>query len=170
MKNPDLPPSAQKTIEAVRILHDVNHRIDELDIAALQRAHHTLGQAIVEAQKEALADCFDFGEALERMKNGKRVSRRGWNGKNAWIFVTVPAVTVDEATHGRPIVDTSPGNLDGRMLVHVAPAIAMRTAKGETIVGWLASQADMLADDWFEIRAVATMVNDEPMSATDRPR
>lgn len=86
---------------------------------------------------------FDFGEALKRLKAGKRVQRNGWNGKGMWLVLVnmggppEPGVggTVDLREHG---------------LWAVSPYVAMKTAQ-ETFVPWLASQTDMLSDDWVEV-------------------
>jgi len=70
-----------------------------------------------------------FGEALETIKAGGRVQRAGWNGKDMWICYV------------------NPGNacyLGYDML----PCIAMKTADNLMQPGWLASQADMLSNDW----------------------
>lgn len=77
---------------------------------------------------------FDFGEALRRLKAGQKVTRAGWNGRGMFLFLTEPAELSnrDEETLG----------------LRVAPSICMRTAQGDIAVGWLASQADMLAEDW----------------------
>lgn len=68
----------------------------------------------------------NFGEAIEKLKNGHTVCRSGWNGKGMWLGLQVP----DE--HSKM-------NL---------PYIYMYTAQGDQ-VPWLASQTDMLAEDWL---------------------
>lgn len=87
----------------------------------------------------------NFGEALEALKAGKRVCRTGWNGKHM-LLVYVPG-TIDA-----PLKEGSPYQ---RALGHppgtpqtINPHIDMLTATGEMQPGWLASQTDMLADDW----------------------
>lgn len=79
---------------------------------------------------------FDFGEAIRRLKAGHRVSRAGWNGKGMWIVLFVP----DEEIPSQIVTD------DG--VFPVDPCIAMKTAGGSLQPGWLASQADILAEDW----------------------
>jgi hypothetical protein len=80
----------------------------------------------------------DFGYALNALKEGLRVSRSGWNGKGMWL-VKMPAEGwyVDEAFFGEK---------SGRNFSTVS-IILMKTAD-EKIVPWLASQTDLLADDW----------------------
>jgi hypothetical protein len=66
-----------------------------------------------------------FGEALRALKQGKRVTRSGWNGPDQWIELQVP----DAFSKMRK------------------PYIYMSPVDGE-FVPWLASQTDMLAEDW----------------------
>lgn len=67
----------------------------------------------------------NFGEALEVLKSGGRVQRSGWNGKGMWIELQRP----DE---------------NNKMTL---PYIFMKTAD-DHLVPWLASQTDILANDW----------------------
>lgn len=82
-------------------------------------------------------DGMNFGLAIEAMKKGKKCRRAGWNGKNQHIELasaisyTSPAGTIVNAEHA------AIGN----------KAIAFCGTSGVQM-GWLASQADMLADDW----------------------
>lgn len=70
----------------------------------------------------------DFGTAVGLLKAGKRVSRTGWNGKGMWLELQVP-------------------DAYSKMSL---PYIYMRTAQGD-LVPWLASQTDVLAEDWTEV-------------------
>lgn len=81
----------------------------------------------------------NFGEALEMLKSGKKVARRGWNGKGMFIFL---ADNIDFTTKA----DLSCiSRLEGD-LTH--PSIVMKTSDNRFVVGWLASQTDMLSEDW----------------------
>ena len=80
----------------------------------------------------------NFGEAIEKMKQGHLMQRRGWNGKGMYIYL-------EEGRH-LPLI---PGIEKGSTRFY-DPAICMYTAQGTHQSGWLASQADMLADDWLE--------------------
>ena len=80
-----------------------------------------------------------FGLAIEAMKKGKKVARRGWNGKGMFLFLGTDIELHTEA-------DLScVSNLEGDLAL---PSIVMKTADDHFCVGWLASQTDMLADDW----------------------
>jgi hypothetical protein len=92
----------------------------------------------------------NFGQALESLKAGKKVARSGWNGKGMWI-VLMPEL------HLPPFSSQAPGaKVNDRTARHIGPDtplnsgpyISMWTAQGTWQPGWLASQPDMLADDW----------------------
>ncbi|OMF17237.1 hypothetical protein BK131_04535 [Paenibacillus amylolyticus] len=89
----------------------------------------------------------DFGKAIEALKDGKRVARAGWNGKGMFIYL-VDGSTV-EAMDLRNEAATHVGdNLPPFTNVRINPHIDMKSADGSIVVGWLASQTDVLADDW----------------------
>lgn len=67
----------------------------------------------------------DIGWAVDCLRSGERVRRAGWNGKGMWLALQVP-------------------DAHSKMTL---PYIFMSTAQGD-LVPWLASQTDILADDW----------------------
>jgi len=67
----------------------------------------------------------NFGQAIEALKLGQKVARAGWNGKNMWLALQRP-------------------DAHSKMTL---PYIYMFTAQGD-LVPWLASQTDVLAEDW----------------------
>lgn len=75
----------------------------------------------------------DFGRALAALKRGLRVSREGWNGKGMWLVL----IKAGNAMH-----TSRAGRFD------MQDCIGMKTAQGTMQPGWLASQADLLAEDW----------------------
>ena len=79
----------------------------------------------------------NFGEAITAIKNGKKVYRQGWNGKNQYVELATRISYVN--SRGELITPTheSIGN----------NALAFVGTSGVQL-GWLASQADMLAEDW----------------------
>lgn len=98
---------------------------------------------------EKRIDTFDFGEAIRVLKSGKPVSRLGWNGKKMFLVLT-------EGYKGN---GTNLKNPHARLryrfeAVNIAPHIDMIAADGSYITGWLASQTDMLSEDWFMIQDV----------------
>jgi hypothetical protein len=78
-----------------------------------------------------------FGLAIEAMKQGHRVSRAGWNGKGMWLCL------VNGYTYNPSSIDSAVYALGCKKL----PWIGMKTADNG-FVPWLASQTDMLAEDW----------------------
>lgn len=88
----------------------------------------------------------NIGEAVQALKEGKRVSRAGWNGKGMWLAYSPGVKDLPAgkfwAPPNREYAMTRPGGAT------VLPCITMKTATGEILMGWLASQTDLLADDW----------------------
>lgn len=67
----------------------------------------------------------NFGQAIEAMKTGAKVTREGWNGKGMWLALQVP----DQHSKMQ------------QPYIYMCPV-------GGKLVPWLASQSDMLAEDW----------------------
>lgn len=97
----------------------------------------------------------NFGQAIEAMKEGKRVSRAGWNGKGMWVALTPGSVFPAHherdghaAKHRADELRASSLGDGTEHQIELLPHIDMRAADGAMVVGWLASQTDMLAEDW----------------------
>ena len=88
--------------------------------------------------------CMSFGDALNALKNGKKVARKGWNGKEAGKDMFIYYVP---AGNYKPCTKVAERLVNDEGLVPYAPYIAMKTAQGY-VVPWLASQTDILSDDW----------------------
>lgn len=88
-----------------------------------------------------LVSAMSFGHALEAMKTGSRVTRAGWNGKGQFLYY-VPANTYAAQTEAAK-------KHFGESVPYRA-YIAIKTAQGD-VVPWVASQSDILSDDWQEI-------------------
>lgn len=71
-----------------------------------------------------------FGNALELLKKGNRVARAGWNGKGMWLTLLRSGGEINSSFD------------------RLEDCIGMYTAQGTMQPGWLASQPDMLSDDW----------------------
>lgn len=84
----------------------------------------------------------NFGRAIELLKDGKRVRRAGWNGKGMWLAYMPPVVVPEAQVNERTKRFVPRGDLT------VGGYIVMWTAHGVWQPGWIASQADMLGDDW----------------------
>ncbi len=81
-----------------------------------------------EGSGENYSNC--FGGALAALRNGRKVQRSGWNGKGMWLAMQTPD------THSKMTL----------------PYIYMSTVSGD-LVPWLASQTDILAEDWSVLAA-----------------
>ena len=81
----------------------------------------------------------NFGEAIENLKQGKRVTRKGWNGKGMFLFLMRGGLSDHEVHKQHEYID---------LHIAIQDCICMKTAQNTVAVGWLASQADMLAEDW----------------------
>lgn len=91
----------------------------------------------------------DFGAALKALKAGAAVARSGWNGKGMWIALTPgSAFEARHAKCGHAAAKRAVELPDGEAEIELLPHIDMRAADGSMVVGWLASQTDMLAEDW----------------------
>ena len=83
----------------------------------------------------------NFGDAIHHLKNGHRVTRKGWNGRGMYLYHEPGFEFAVKRNH--PLNQEHP---EGTM-VAMNPFIVMRTADG-TVVPWLASQTDVLSTDW----------------------
>ncbi len=89
----------------------------------------------------------NFGEAIQALKSGERVAREGWNGKDMWLAL-MPGFTIPQGMVNGRTAKFVPGGQD----IPCGGYIAMWTAQGVWQPGWLASQADMLSEDWVVCR------------------
>ena len=99
--------------------------------------------------EEAYRPCnaMTFGLALDALKLGKKVRRAGWNGKGMWLSLSCDGTREVQAgnfwsPHNAQFARENGGKAT------VLPCITMKTATGEILMGWLASQSDMLSEDW----------------------
>ena len=118
----------------------------ELDIRETDRVEYTLINIL--SDEWQIADdqncpelggvaTFNFGEAVKYLKRGMKVARKGWNGKNQYIEL---ASNISYVNPRKDIVNAEHEAIGNR-------AIAFVGTSGVQL-GWLASQADMLAEDW----------------------
>lgn len=125
---------------------DSDHQGEILDIMETQRVEYTLSN--VASEDWVIADeencpvlggeaMFGFGDAIKYIKRGLKVKRKGWNGKNQYIQLAT-GISYKSATG--EIVNCEHDAI-GNM------AVAFVGTSGVQL-GWLASQADMLAEDW----------------------
>ena len=101
----------------------------------LQTAVHGVKKAKTEAGRPAYA--MTFGMAIEAAKKGKRIARKGWNGKGQYVELA-KAISYKSPTGA--VVNAEHDAIGNQALAFVGTSGVQ--------MGWLASQADMLADDW----------------------
>ena len=89
-----------------------------------------------EAYRET--DGMSFGLAIEAAKIGKRIARKGWNGRNQYVQL---ATCISYVTFDGGIINANHDAIGNKSLAFVGTSGVQ--------MGWLASQADMLADDWM---------------------
>lgn len=96
-----------------------------------------------EAFEEAYrpTDAMNFGLAIEAAKRGAKIARRGWNGKDQYVEL---ASAISYVTPGGETVNAEHEAIGNRAFAFVGSSGVQ--------MGWLASQADMLADDWHIVK------------------
>ena len=99
-------------------------------------------------------DGMTFGLALEALQMGCLVARRGWNGKGMWLALQWGSVISPQQARGGAALGRAE---EGAQAIEICPHIDMRAADGSVVVGWLASQTDMLADDWEVVGAIPVL-------------
>lgn len=87
----------------------------------------------------------DFGWAISQLKSGRRVRREGWNGKGMYLWL-LPAATVKAEWCREPHLKEQAEANGGE--IEALGSIRMMTADRKVLTGWLASQTDMLSEDW----------------------
>lgn len=121
--------------------------VEELDKLRKSKTYATAGEDkdhYSENVPEKTVQYFDFGAAIHALKRGERVARKGWNGKNMSV------------AYQKGYPDGIPCNkntaqawgMEEGELFKCRPYLQMRCADG-TFQMWLASQSDILADDWY---------------------
>lgn len=98
----------------------------------------------------AFEDGMNFGHAIELMKQGYKVARKGWNGKGMFIYLSGGYdINVDDVLR-RDLCEYLAKTAENG-IVHINSHIDMKAADGTLVIGWLASQTDMLAEDWIVV-------------------
>lgn len=111
-----------------------------IDSGHVKRINELLRKHYYRDPGPSVEKVFDFGEAIRRMKCGSRCARKGWNGKG--MFVMHCSVDGEDYT------------LSDGMEVTRRDYLYMKAADN-TVVPWVASQTDILAEDWYEVKKEA---------------
>jgi len=91
----------------------------------------------------------DFGGAIKALKEGKRVSRYGWNGNGMFLILNGGYQVPKESSRPDNHINQAFLEREGQDHLRIGRHIDMWTAQKDLCVGWLASQTDMLAEDWI---------------------
>ena len=85
----------------------------------------------------------NFGQAIEALKEGKKVCRSGWNGKGMFIYLQEGS-----EVNGTLMRNEAIKAYYGDKMVKINPHIDMKAADNSLTIGWSPTQVDMLAEDW----------------------
>jgi len=92
----------------------------------------------------------DFSAALHALKSGRRIAREGWNGKGMYLWL-LPATMVQETwcrePHLKELAHRNGGEIECLGSIRMLTAPNAQGARA-VLTGWLASQTDILAEDW----------------------
>lgn len=83
-------------------------------------------------------EVMDFGVAIMNLKEGRRVTRKGWNGKGQYLEL---ATDISYTSAAGQVINCEHAAIGNKAIAFVGT--------GGVQMGWLASQADMLAEDWI---------------------
>lgn len=136
---------------------DNGEKGDLLDIRDTQAVEYTLNNAL--SDEWMIADgtncpvlggeaTFSFGDAIKYVKRGLKVARKGWNGKGMYVFLGFDYEFRTDAN----LTEFNPKNeteCTDENTVFAYDCLVLRTADKMLQPGWLASQSDMLAEDWM---------------------
>lgn len=87
----------------------------------------------------------DIGLAIKYAKQGKKIARAGWNGKGMFLYL-VNGTVLEKQLLREEASKTLKDVLVSE--VKICAHLDMKAADGSIVVGWLASQTDLLSDDW----------------------
>ena len=105
--------------------------------------------SVGEKQSKGDFKMMNFGQAIEALKNGKKVTRVGWNGKGMFLYMTTGSVVhLDEMKSETANYLRSFCKDKGMDEIEICSHIDMKTADNKLVIGWIASQTDMFAEDW----------------------
>ena len=97
-------------------------------------------------------DVYGFNDALCFLQQGKKVSRKGWNGKGMFLWLKPPSIIKSEFCKDetlKAIADANGGEILG--LGTICMYTYDSSGRKAILTGWLASQSDMLSNDWIVV-------------------
>ena len=121
--------------------HPITHPDDTVDLGYKVRyedGYESFSPQDVFEKAYRESDGLPFGLAIEAAKMGKRIARKGWNGKGQYVEL---ATCISYVRNDGGIINAHHDAIGNKALAFVGTSGVQ--------MGWLASQADMLADDWY---------------------
>ena len=94
---------------------------------------------------------FTFGEAIRRLKNGQKVARKGWNGKGMYLWLLPENKVKKDWCRDERLLECFGENDERLCLGSIRMYTHDSTGRVAVLTGWLASQSDMLAEDWYVV-------------------
>jgi hypothetical protein len=143
-------PEDENGLDEGYLLEEKNFRVNVQNHISHAGYISWLPKQVFDDAYESIDTGVAFGQAVELLKMGYKVARKGWNGKNMFLFL-VPGSTFE--VNRPPLLGIYPEST----LISYQPHIDMMTAQG-TVVPWLASQSDVLASDWFAVEVSTVKV------------
>lgn len=147
----------KQTIEMHCRPQDSDTQGEVLDIRETQRVEYTINNILSDEWVIATVEncpvlggvsTFSFSEALKYIKRGLKVARQSWNGKGQYVFLAKELEFTTEAD----LSEFNPNGVEECVAeneVYVYDCLAIRTADRKLQLGWLATQSDLLAEDWI---------------------
>jgi len=136
---------------------DEGYLVEYLDGGATNHPEHAgyISWSPTEVFEKAYrqTDALSFGLAIEAAKRGAKIARLGWNGKNMFV-VYMPALKLPPYNTQEPglkVNDRTAKHIGEDTLLDCQPYFAMFNAQRQWIPGWIATQSDMLSDDWYVV-------------------
>lgn len=129
-----------------------------LDIRETDRVEYTLGN--VASDEWVVADeincplfggqaLFSFGDAVKYLKRGLKVARKGWNGKGMYLWLLPECIVKKEWCRDERLIEAMMGKDEVLCLGSIRMFTHDSSGRQAVLTGWLASQSDILAEDWF---------------------
>ena len=158
-------PEVENKLNVVYLDLDGTHHYEmELSDGFMKKHEPEVGGYIVRyedgyTEAREKADCdeaeptmgLDFGRAIRALKAGKRVARAGWNGKGMFLWLLPAGQVPKSAIHDPALRAVIDEHTEGDTF-NALPSIRMwtrdSTGRWGVLTGWLASQTDMLSEDW----------------------
>ena len=142
--NPDAPVLKIETLEGV-----IDAQVGDWIIKGIKGEVYPCKPDIFEATySAATAGRHNIGAAVEALKAGKRVARAGWNGKGMFLFLLPASDGIPTKVIHDPALRAVIESELGGDTFDALGSVRMFTADKKVLTGWLASQSDLLAEDW----------------------